>query len=270
MKKILITSVLSLTVLITGTALASHSWSVFHWARTSNPFTLYVGDSVSSKWDSALALASSDWSTSSVLDTQIVSGTANPKTCKPADGRIEVCNSSYGNTGWLGIAQVWITGGEHITKSAVKLNDFYHDYAPYNAPEWRNFVMCQEVGHAFGLDHQDEDFDNLNLGTCMDYTDNPADNQHPNAHDYAELEAIYAHTDLFTTIIEPSTDGGGSGPGGGNGGGKGRGNSVGFEIASEHAEFGQAVRLSADGKPSLYRKNLGNGEEVYTHVFWAR
>lgn len=37
----------------------------------------------------------------------------------------------------------------------------------------RCLVTCQEVGHTFGLDHRDENFDNGNLGTCMDYTNDP-------------------------------------------------------------------------------------------------
>ena len=60
--------------------------------------------------------------------------------------------------------------------------------------------MCQEVGHTLGLDHQDEAFDNPNLGTCMDYTSDPTSNQHPNAHDYEQLEIIYAHLDSITTV----------------------------------------------------------------------
>ena len=52
-----------------------------------------------------------------------------------------------------------------------------------------------EVGHAFGLDHQDENQTNANLGSCMDYTNSPGTNQHPNAHDYEQLELIYAHAD---------------------------------------------------------------------------
>ncbi len=50
--------------------------------------------------------------------------------------------------------------------------------------------MCQEVGHTLGLDHQDEVFDNPNLETCMDYTNDPSTNQHPNAHDYDQLATI--------------------------------------------------------------------------------
>ncbi|MBI1895150.1 MAG: hypothetical protein HYS04_01245, partial [Acidobacteria bacterium] len=48
--------------------------------------------------------------------------------------------------------------------------------------------------------HQDEDFNNPNLGTCMDYTSNPSSNQHPNQHDYDQLELIYAHLDSTTTV----------------------------------------------------------------------
>jgi hypothetical protein len=30
---------------------ANHQWGNYHWARTSNPFTIKLGDSVSSGWD---------------------------------------------------------------------------------------------------------------------------------------------------------------------------------------------------------------------------
>ena len=52
--------------------------------------------------------------------------------------------------------------------------------------------MCQEIGHDFGLNHQDVDFTNYNLGSCMDYTNSPDSNQKPNQHDYYQLELIYA------------------------------------------------------------------------------
>jgi len=43
-------------------------------------------------------------------------------TTSTASGRVEVCNASDGNTGWLGIASIGISGGTHITKGYVKLN----------------------------------------------------------------------------------------------------------------------------------------------------
>ena len=40
---------------------ASHSWGNYHWARTSNPFTIGVIDSMTSDWDGNLDTAISDW-----------------------------------------------------------------------------------------------------------------------------------------------------------------------------------------------------------------
>jgi hypothetical protein len=182
-----------------STAAANHSWGRYHWARTANPFTIKLGDNVATNWDNSLQGASSDWSQSSVLDTQVAAGGTN-SSCQPTSGRVEVCNASYGTTGWLGVAQIWTVRGKHIAQGTVKLNDTYFNTAPYNTPAWRNLVTCQEVGHTFGLDHQDENFSNANLGTCMDYTNDPTSNQHPNAHDYQELEIIYSHFDSLTTV----------------------------------------------------------------------
>lgn len=187
-------------------AQANHSWGGYHWARTSNPFTLKLGDNLSAAWDSYLLTTSSDWSQSSLLDTTIVAGLTSPKNCKPTTGRVEVCNSTYGRNGWLGIAQVWVSGS-HISKGITKMNDTYFKTATYNTSAWKNLVLCQEVGHTLGLDHQDEDFNNGPLGTCMDYTSDPTPNQHPNAHDYEQLETIYAHLDSFTTLAEPVSGG---------------------------------------------------------------
>src|SRR6266498_5598713 len=114
-----------LFVALTVATSANHSWGGYHWARTSNPFNLKVGDNVGSAWDSILNTTISDWSQSSVLDLTKVAGDANPRNCRPTSGRVEVCNATYGNTGWLGVAQIWITGGTHITQGTVKLNDTY-------------------------------------------------------------------------------------------------------------------------------------------------
>src|SRR3972149_697853 len=80
---------------------ASHSWGNYHWARTSNPFTLKLGDNLTSSWDPYLATTSSDWSVSTVLDTVIVAGQGWPN-CRANKGRVEVCNKTYGSNGWLG------------------------------------------------------------------------------------------------------------------------------------------------------------------------
>jgi hypothetical protein len=259
-----------LVVVVGGVATvaqADHAWGNYHWGRTANPFTLELGDNVSSKWDAHLATTASDWSISSVLDTVVAPGKSK-RNCRGNDGRVEVCNAGYGVNGWLGIAQIWISG-DHITKGVVKVNDSYFDTATYNTPEWRNLVMCQEVGHTLGLGHTDEDFGNLPEGTCMDYSSDPTPNQHPNQHDYDMLASIYAHLDTVNTV-KSGDDGGGGGKGNGKGGGKGKPSGVGQNIdLNNPSEWGQTVRRDAQGNRSLFVRNLGNGEKVFTFVTWV-
>ncbi len=235
----------------TSTVSASHSWGGYHWARTANPFTLKLGDNLTANWDAYLSTASLDWSVSSVLDTLIVPGSTNSKICKAVSGRVEVCNSKYGNNGWLGIASIWASGS-HITQGTMKLNDTYFNTAKYNTLAWKNLVMCQEIGHTFGLAHQDEVFGNANLGTCMDYTNDPSTNQHPNVHDYDMLETIYSsHPDSGTTVSQtPSSN----------------------KQEVDHANpstWGKKIRTSSDNRGSLYERDLGKGNKIFTFVTWA-
>ena len=89
-----------------------------------------------------------------------MNGGSNPASCLPTAGRIEVCNAAYGTNGWLGIAQIWVSSGSHITQATTRVNDTYFNQAFYNTSAWRQMVMCQEIAHDFGLDHQDENFNN--------------------------------------------------------------------------------------------------------------
>jgi hypothetical protein len=232
-----------------ATAQANHSWGGYHWARTANPFTLQVMDNVSGVWDTHLNTAISDWSQSTVLDLTKVAGSGNAKSCRPVAGRIKACNALYGNTDWLGIASIWITGGTHITQGTTKVNDTWFNTPTYNTTAWRNLVMCQEIAHDFGLDHQDENFENPNLGTCMDYTDDPSTNQHPNRHDYDQLVTIYSHLDSTSTI----------------------GSTTAFaaEPGNDRASWGKLVRGSASHGHGLYVRDFGRGNMVITHVIWA-
>jgi hypothetical protein len=86
----------------------------------------------------------------------------------------------------------------------------------------------------------------------MDYTNDPSANQHPNAHDYEELEAIYAHLDTTDTALStaPATNRGG--------------------VDMENpASWGRAIAQDKSGKDSIFEKDLGDGNKVITHVFWV-
>jgi hypothetical protein len=247
-------------------AQANHSWGKYHWARTSNPFTLTLGDNVSSTWDSYLGTTSTDWSASSVLDTRVVPSQKDPTTCRPTSGRVEVCNAAYGQNGWLGVAQIWISR-RHIVAGTTKVNDTYFNTTAYNTPAWRRLVMCQEVGHTFGLDHQDERFNNPNLGSCMDYTNDPdggaggasatdPSNEHPNQHDYDQLVSIYTHTDK-TTTVSPAGAASTMPPAANRG------------DFNSRAEWGRLIRESRNEQLALYERGFGAGNKVFTFVIWA-
>ena len=211
---------------------------------------------MTSAWDSYLNTAISEWSASTVLNLTRVPGGSRSRNCKATTGRIEVCNGPYGSNGWLGVARISVSG-THITAATTRLNDSYFNTATYNTPPWRRLVMCQEVGHDFGLDHQDETFNNPNLGTCMDYTNDPdgggsygPGNEKPNGHDYDQLETIYSHLDSFSTV-----------------GSFGAAN--GQDSANEPENWGQLIRSSRNGRVQIYELDLGRGRRIFTHVFWA-
>lgn len=258
-------------------ASANHSWGNYHWARTANPLVLRINTILTGSWGSYLGTAIGQWDQSTVLGftsprLNPISGSA--RKCNPRAGQIVVCNASYGQRGWLGIASIW-ANGDHITQGTTKLNDTYFNMARYNTPAWRAMVACQEVGHDFGLDHQDENFSNTNLGTCMDYTNDPAGtagtngtkaNTAPNAHDYDQLAAIYAHLDSTNTATTgaAATNFGLRQPG-----------RPALPAASDAgvgdtmAEWGQAIHRDGKGRPDVFIRRHGDGRNVITHVFWA-
>ena len=263
--------------LATAPASATHAWDGLHWARIGT-LNIRLADDVSSIWEPYLATASADWTKSTPIDTTVIQGYRNPYYCNPTFGRVEVCSYRYGSTGWLGIAQVWTSSG-HVVQAIVAINDTYYALAKYNTPAWRRMVMCQEIGHTFGLDHQDENKLNANLGTCMDYTSDPSgtlgtngtlSNEHPNAHDYDELRIIYGHNDgwqLSSTRATTTTPFGA--------------NSVAEQITQNHMppsvqvppasqrEWGLGVAADRKGRGRVFVRRLSQGVDQTTFVTWV-
>lgn len=267
--------------------LANHSWGGYHWARTSNPFTLKLGDNMTTAdWKSYLAQASSDWNSPTnglptPLITAIVAGQAGRR-CKMLAGTTQVCNGTYGNNGWLGLATINITGGVHITQGSAKMNDTYFNTSTYNNPNERQHVVCQEVAHTFGLDHQDTSGADFN--TCMDYFSNTGshasstDSTRPNAGDFDELVCIYdpnyngvtlthttsghthtctgtGHLDSTTTVAASASAASAAGPR--------------SDDNDDPNGWGNLVSQSANGRSSTYEADYGNGNKKVTHVYWT-
>ena len=241
-------------------AAATHSWGGYHWARTSNPFTLRLGNNMTTAgWRAHLAQTSSDWNSGNTpVVTAIVAGTSN-KRCAMVSGTTQVCNGRYGYNGWLGLASINITGGVHITQGSAKMNDSYFDTATYNNPNEKLHVVCQEVAHTFGLGHTSEDGSSQN--TCMDYFSNTGANAtstkstKPNQHDFDQLKTIYAHLDGFTTVaaMTPLVSAMGKG----------------VDVTDDPRSWGQLMSQSANGRSSTYERDNWDGSRTVTHVYWT-
>jgi len=242
--------------LLVNVASATHSWGGYHWARTSNPFTLKLGDNLTTAdWKSHLAQTSQDWNSGNTpLITAIVAGQSN-RNCRMIAGTTQVCNAGYGFNGWLGLATINITGGLHITQGSAKMNDSYFNTSTYNNTNEREHVMCQEVAHTFGLDHQSTDGSSLN--TCMDYFSNTGANAgstlstRPNQHDFDELNIIYAHLDSTTTVSASTSK---SSP---------------ADTNDDPNSWGMLMSQSNNGRSSTYEAYNRDGSKTLTHVYWT-
>lgn len=189
-------------------AYADNQWGSYHWEKNGvidGVLTLSVGNSHQQP-DPQIPDPPPDWP--ALLD-DVVSNWTNPlgyggsylavEFVDGGTGDIESYNANYGNTGWLGLAGIRVTRGKykHIVDGYSKVNEYYITLSGYdgfnNAMAWQH-VLCQEIGHTFGLDHNRDGL------TCMNDT-HPLIYLEPNSHDTEMLDLMYA---------EDHGDGGGS------------------------------------------------------------
>lgn len=204
-----------------GAALATNQWGTNHWAtETLGSVSMTVSHSGFDGVATSAMLG--EWSDTTPLAPVFIG--------EGKDGQIVV------KTGrsrlWLGRAQIWVDGSGHITKGQVKINTTLLAQLGYGSAATTH-VLCQELGHVFGLAHEYED------ESCMnDDTDFLGVYASPSAHDLGLLNTIYNHTD-------------GGGGGGGDDGGGGRDNCP-----------------PNSNKPSC-RDAESSGRWVTVHTFWA-
>ncbi|MCB1672351.1 MAG: hypothetical protein KDI29_14575 [Pseudomonadales bacterium] len=253
----------ALFVSVIPTALADHTWGTYHWARTSSPFTLQVIDSVTNFWWADLDFALSNWAEAQSLELQVTQ-TENDETtrsnCPMVTGKIRICNWTYGQTGWLGLATVGVDSSGHVDRGVTRINDSYSAY--WGNQTYKNKVVCHEVGHLFGLGHTSED--GSSQKTCMDYAFG-TDSQFPNAHDYDLLDnTIYAHLDnhnSYDASLDTGSSTGGTTTGGDTGGTttggcSGKGNDKNCNGIPDNRESGSTTDGSTGG--STCRGNSKN------------
>lgn len=259
-----------IALLLPFSASAEHSWGNYHWARTTDSFDLTVINSTTADWDPYVTQATADWSTSIKLNLiEDMDGATSKRVrrgCSAPNGQIRICNLTYGQNGWLGIAGISVDSNGHITKGYTKLNDTYFNWSFYSDPnfDWKQSVTCQELGHNVGLGHQDEDFNNGSLFSCMDYQDPPY--AYPNAHDYDQLATIYGHTDEYDSYSGGETGSGDTGGGCNSPKGKGCNKA---DLAQDNRNIGWGMSLGRRGQKETFMRIDPDGTRHMTFVTWA-
>ncbi len=121
---------------------------------------------------------------------------------------ITVKDGGDANSGWLGLASVWVNSKGHILRGEVTMNlTLLARYGPNVAAH----VLTQELGHLLGLDHQRgaddsamDDCQGRGAGwlSCLDSVAGMT----PNAHDFEQLREIYAHVPGAPVPPKPPTE----------------------------------------------------------------
>mmetsp|Transcript_9924 Transcript_9924/g.14033 ORF Transcript_9924/g.14033 Transcript_9924/m.14033 type:complete len:361 (-) Transcript_9924:2472-3554(-) len=164
----------------------THEWDN---GNGKNGLSLTIWNALEENWQKEYEVALHDWENGDPDALTLTSRRVNidEQACEQTRGVMRVCSGNFGDTKWLGLNEV-LKVGNYIVSSVAKMNEYY--LANANIYE-RQYTMCHEFGHGFGLPHTDENFYNRDLGNCMDYTDNPRNNLHPDRSNYARLAEVY-------------------------------------------------------------------------------
>jgi hypothetical protein len=189
---VLVIAVIAVAGLV-SVASANHAWNGYHWPGDKLAPTV-IDRTPGSAFDVPAAVA--EWrDLGTPIAPQMTSGSAD----------VEVVVKRM-NANWLGLARISVDGAGHIQAGRVELNRLYLNSLTLD--EW-DHVVCQELGHIWGLDHNyDGDDGGSPDDTCMNSSAHLGEYPSPNSHDVEQLNAIYDHID--------DVGGGGDSGGGGN------------------------------------------------------
>ena len=196
---------LAMLILGAAPALANNTWNGYHWAGgATDPhdgsITLALVNDLSD-YKTQYSNVVGDWDGApGPLTLNSVLGGTRPAACDNVAtdaagdailGTIHVCNDAYGQNGWLGLARIWLASDGHIDAAVALMNDSYFQVqgSVYDDAIAQRHVLCQEIGHTFGLDHQKGPKNHSCMNDQWGLTDTSF--QSPNQHDFDTLKEIY-------------------------------------------------------------------------------
>ena len=173
-------------------ASAGGNGTVYQWRRSNGRGGLHLEilNALDDDWQAYFETAVADWQ-SGTPDALTLSTTriTAESICEQEEGVMKVCNGKYGDTGWRGVNELILTTANRIVSSVAKMNEFYLTSSASGYD--KQYTMCHEIGHGFGLPHTDENFMNTPLGDCLDYSNNPSPNLKPGQINYDKLASVY-------------------------------------------------------------------------------
>ena len=199
------------------------------WPSNSYGLRITMINALNDSWQSTFNIAVANWNSGNPIAVRISeeAGTYD-KDCKAPEGKIIVCNGDYGETKWRGITES-LSNYDGLISAEAKMNEFYllnmglaaWQYTMCHELGMSSLICCLSFflssvivvagyehlflshtklytefeillkGHTIGLAHTDEDFENEDLGDCMDYTDNLDANKQPTALNFNTLLELY-------------------------------------------------------------------------------
>jgi len=148
-----------------------------HWKGSGLRQVAVIDKTGNSGFHSAVVGAVNNWN--SGLHNVHLNLTTSSGACSSSGGNIQVCLSKRVG----GLARWTNDSANHFFGVAVRL-DRYH-------PTYAAALACHELGHALGLAHRLQSEQNT---TCMSPAVG-AGQTHPDAHDFATVDAQTNHTD---------------------------------------------------------------------------
>jgi hypothetical protein len=156
------------------------------WANGGNGLSLKILNALDDEWQPLWESVISDWRESQALRLTVERVTVD-HSCARVQGVMKVCNANLGDTGYLGYNELE-TVGDVIVSSVAFMNEYYLYNADY---ERKQYTLCHELGHGFGLSHTDVNPYNQDTGDCMDYTVSPENNLDPGQYNFERLASMY-------------------------------------------------------------------------------